>query len=190
MQGRVSSKNMRRFLGLYLLILFLGCGCAARSQQGLPYQSLSGIGVQGKILQPDILAAGGKVLIVPFSAGVYTAASEELDRASLVMMRGMIDGLNDASGRFQVLDLVRGDGTQPDIVITGNIERFEVRKNWMRYFGRSRERLIEFHARVVDQRGELLAVFSYVLKTRYQDMTQTDFLLKAGYDAGLFLRQR
>lgn len=179
---------MRQFLGRYLLILFLGCGCAARSPQGLPYQSLSGIGVQGKILQPDILAAGGKVLIVPFSAGVYTAASEELDRAALLMMRGMIDGLNDAGGRFQVLDLARSDGDQPDIVITGNIERLGVRENWMRYFGKSRERQIEFHGRAVDRQGELIAVFSYVLKMRYQDITQTDFLLKAGYDAGLFLR--
>jgi len=141
--------------------------------------------VHGKAIRPEILRSGGRVVIVPFSAGPDVSASDELNQAALVMIRGMMDGFDARDGRFQVVDQ-RWEG-RPDLLITGRVERFEIEGKWKRYFGGSRRRRLQVSGRVVDGGGELVAAFSYDVSARYQDVSQVDFLLKAGRAVADFL---
>jgi hypothetical protein len=172
-----------RFITTFLLCFLLGCGFLPKAGHD---HGLDLTAVQGQIIQPEVLRAGGGVSIVPFSAGVHTLATEELDGAALILVRGIQDGLMEGRSSIEFLS----DGelvSNPKMIITGHIERMEIRGGWKRYIGGSRERLIEIDGKVVDAKGELVAVFHHMVRVRYQDMSQTDAVLKIGYEIGQFL---
>ena len=76
----------------------------------------------------------------------------------------------------------------PELLITGRIERLETRDGWMRYVGGSRKRFSEVRGKVLDENNALVAIFHYEMEKRYQDISEVDFLLKMGEDVGKFLK--
>ncbi len=147
--------------------------------------------VVGEVTQPHFFRSGCCIVIEPFRAGVGVAASDEFDRLSLIVLRGIMDGLRDGGAEC---DLFHGhDQDQametPDGVISGSIVHLGVRGQWQRLIGGSRQRFVQVEGKAVDAHGELVAVFQHTVTARYQDMTQTDLLLEAGNAIGLFLSQ-
>jgi len=159
-----------------------GCSAVSRVDRS------EGAHVVGQIIDPEALRQGSGVVIVPFTAGVHAAASEEFDRVSLLVLRGIQDGL--AAGGSSLRTVLQGpetDSTPPDLQITGRIECYETRDRWLRYIGGQRKRRIELRGRVVNQYGNLAAEFSYAAQQPYAQIGEMDFLLAAGRAVGIFL---
>jgi len=166
-----------RIFGICVLCLVAGCSFTSRHS--------AADGVRGQVVRPEILTAGGTVRIIPFSPGVRAAASEELDTSAVIMVRGIMDGLNADGRRFQVQDV--GDSAEPDLMITGYIQRMGTSGGWKRYVGGSRRRFVDVQGKVCDRKGNPVAVFQHRVQARYQDMSQQDLMLKVGRDIGEFL---
>lgn len=169
-----------KFLRICLCFVLMGCSF-------LPNHSGESSDVRGRIIQPEVLARGGVVEVVPFSAGVHAAAGEGIDKAALLIIRGVGNGLKDGNDRFKMS--YEPDIDQlADLRVIGRIEQFDTRDRWKRYVGGTRKRFISVKGKVLDRNGSVIAVFEHDLKKRYQDMTHVNFLLQVGEDIGLFLR--
>jgi hypothetical protein len=175
-----------KWLWIFILVFCLGCSGWARRSAHLAHNDVPAPNaIRGTILQPDRLAEGGRIQILPFSPGIFLPASEKADRAALLIMRGIMDGFAASNGLFHVTSVQ--ENAAPDLIMTGRLTRFDLYGGWKRFFGGQRSWIIELDGRVIDRRGELTAVFSHTLRVPYTEMNETDFLLKAGQDIGIFL---
>lgn len=170
---------MIRFLVCISLCSVFGCSAVGHVPQHIsPEKNI--------IVHSSVLAQGGSVLIVPFSAGQGVFASEELNRSALIIVRGIKDGLTENTGRFQVQS--EAADQPPDLLVTGRIERLETQGSLWRYIGGRRYRVIKVIGKVVDKQGVMVAMFQRTLKKSYGEMSEIDFLLQVGKEIGAFLQ--
>ena len=114
------------FAAIVILLLYPGCAWFAPTQ-GSPgaldaTQDRPGrvAGVQtGKILDDQLLRQGGKVLIVPFKAGVNVAADDELDKIALMMVKGIAEALMEKGATFEILGPDRA--READFIVSGYV---------------------------------------------------------------------
>lgn len=172
-----------RLIGVMFLIAGVsGCSVISRSAR------CDGSRVSGQIIDSAVLERDARIAIVPFSAGVEARASEELDRASLLVLRGIQDGLEAAGSPLYVVSQeTAADLDPPDLQIIGRIECYETRDRWLRYIGGQRKRRIELRGRVLTRQGNLVAEFIYERQRPYAQMSEVEFLLEAGRAVGMFL---
>ena len=59
--------------------------------------------VTGTVLDKDLLVQGGDIALVPFKAGPQAEATDELDRLSLMIIKGIKESLDDLQLQFKQL---------------------------------------------------------------------------------------
>lgn len=168
------------FINICLLSLLCGCSFLSRQVRLAPV-------VKGDIINADDLEKGGVVEVVPFSAGFNAVAGEELDKAALVIIRGIEQELTSDGAKFQ-MSYQKGVDQRSDLIMVGRIDRFETYDGWKRYLGGARKRMIKVSGKVLDSSGNIVADFEHQLSKKYGDMSHNDFLLKVGRDIGQFLK--
>ena len=75
-----------------------------------------------QVLDPGAFSAGGKVAFVPFVAGKEAEAGEELDRMSLMMVKGAADAFNSVRTPWQIV--TDENAEEASYVIDGRVEEY------------------------------------------------------------------
>lgn len=113
-----------------------------------------------KVLRPSLLKKEGtSLMIVPFTAGIGVEANQDLDRLSLMIVKGTIDTLNEYTTPFEILNPQEAD--RADLIIQGHItyrKNPKARKSWM---FRSKETTLSVEAKITERKtGSLVLIYS------------------------------
>ncbi len=191
---------MRRW-NILLITIFLSClaaGCGWFSGKPKAVASLSGSPQtpapvtfvrDGKVVDAQSLKEGGKIVIIPFQAGDGVEATDQLDKAALMLVKGIADLLEKEGAPFKVL--TDENAADADFIIKGHITKISkpsLARRWL--FGNSRISL-EVEGRMVEARsGRSILVFAHGQRARVRekDHKQLGYLL--GEDIARFLNER
>ena len=180
-------------LAVFLGILFFLSGCA---WLGLSKSAVGNQGIfeeaavdntfvkTGKVIDAARLKNGGKLLVVPFPAGVNVAADERSDTIALMIVKGIADELKET--RFQVLD--DASARQADLVITGHVTAVGGPARWDKWLLKKSENTVTIEGRMVDAASSatvLIFTHSIQAPARRQDQPQLGYDI--GKDIGRFI---
>jgi hypothetical protein len=114
---------MNRMLSYLALVVVFGfCGCFSSTPKRSSSVFLPEFNATGKVIKPNEFKKGGSLVILPFKAGENAAAGQQLDRVSLMIVKGMIDYLAQEKTPFTVL--TTEEQGKPDLIIDGYINNF------------------------------------------------------------------
>ena len=104
---------------IILLFLCLCLGCASAKAKERPQEgSLTSF----KIFNENSLHKGGRLLIIPFRAGVNIEANDELNRIALMIVKGMVEAIKkENENRFEIISVEQAQDAQ--FVIEGHVTR-------------------------------------------------------------------
>ena len=139
------------------------------------------------VMRPALLKEGASVVVVPFTAGTDVEATQDLQRVSLMVLKGIVGTLQNDNIHLKVFS--SEDAGKADLVIQGHITRRESSvgssKKWLFH---SKAVVLALEARVMERKtGDLVLIFSQEQKA---DLTQKDELTLAqemGKDIAAFL---
>lgn len=141
---------------------------------------------EARVIQPEKLASGGHLLVVPFTAGVGVAANEDLDRISLQIIRGIADTLEVQGSPFKLL--VDADSQEADLVIKGRVTLLDQHKKIKALPGKVRIKSIRVEGSVLGVEDEaLLAKFYETSKSNNQNDSFEAMGYRIGVAIGKFL---
>ncbi|MGE0267622.1 MAG: hypothetical protein AB7S78_04105 [Candidatus Omnitrophota bacterium] len=143
---------------------------------------------EGRMISPQKLQEGGKLLLVPFRAGGNVVATKELDKIAFRMMQGISIALEDNKPDFEIL--INLDQSQPDFLIDGY---FTVKKEssdfLAKWFFRKKKYVLGVEGKLMDANSrEVIAIFS---DTMASNSPQEDFVylgFRIGQNIGDFIR--
>ena len=188
---RITMNHVRSAVLFLVLFFVAGCAWLGLSENAVGNEKISGevtvansFVKAGKVIDVQRLKKGGKLLVVPFPAGVNVAANERLDRIALTIVQGIADELKDT--RFQVL----GDATahEAELVITGHVTVDGESSKWDRWVLRKTRNTVSVEGRMVDAAsGATVLVFTHSVEaaTRREDRAQLGYDI--GRDIGRFI---
>lgn len=155
---------MKRISNFLLVIsLFSFCGCffpfhkhssANPSKKGPQLTS-------AKILSPKLLREAKTLIIVPFTAGENVEATKELDRLSLMIVKGFTLAFQEATPQIKILS--SEEAAEADLVLKGHIIQWSKPERFKKVVMRRKEVLIK-----VDAQVEAPASGRSVLKIEHQ----------------------
>jgi hypothetical protein len=105
-----------------ILLTSSGCLWPFGSNRSSVSGSVPAPAILVEILQPKILANGGKLVFIPFTAGADAEAGQQMDRLSLMIVKGASDAFQEGPSSIQVID--QGDPDAADMILEGHIEEF------------------------------------------------------------------
>ncbi len=124
------------------------------------------------VLRPSFLKKEGtSLIVVPFTAGVGVEANKDLDRLSLMIVKGVIDTFNKDGVHFKIFTSEQTD--KVDFIIQGHITHRvnpEARRGWM---FRPQEAVLSVEAKMTERKsGNLILIYSR--------QRQAQLLMKSG----------
>ncbi len=122
---------MRKYLKniSIVLFLFIVSSCSFLSKKETVLIEREQISVTGSVVDISLLREGEGFLIAPFKAGPGVAATGEMDRLSLIIVKSFVDTFESEKTKIRVL---KGDQTsQADLVVTGYIVRLDQPRGWV-----------------------------------------------------------
>lgn len=173
---------MKKYPFLFIFVLaFWSAGCFfKRSPEHLVVEKPSyHYANAGSIHDITALQKGGRILVVPFTAGTGVAADPELDRIALNIIKGLADVLNENGSGFRVI--TAEEATTADFLLKGHVtERTEPGKlrRWV-MMGRTISLGVQAVMHDPQSRKEL-ATFSYRRQVRQNERSFEEL----GYQIG------
>ena len=102
------------------MISMLLSGCFSSAPVKSSSSGIVSSRVTGKVIKEDVFKKGGTLVILPFKAGVNAVASPQLDRVTLMIVKGAVDYLAEQKTPFKVL--TTEDQGSPQLVIEGYVD--------------------------------------------------------------------
>lgn len=141
--------------------------------------------ITGKMIDPVRLKAGGKILVVPFTAGENVAQTPELDKTALRLVRGFNQEMQDQS-KFIFLN---GDKPQEaDLLIKGRIVRATETKKFPKVFTSKYSRVLAIEGEILAAHGgEPVALFSGQIRNQSSGLRLGDLAETLGERLARFI---
>lgn len=139
----------------------------------------------GKVIDARRLNKGGKLLVVPFSAGANVAADERSDKIALMIVKGVAEELRETP--FEVLDDATAHEAQ--LVITGHVTAGGEPPKWTRWVPGKTRNTVSVEGRMADAaNGATVLVFTHSAQAsaRRKDYAQSGYDI--GRDIGRFIK--
>lgn len=139
----------------------------------------------GKVIDARRLNKGGKLLVVPFSAGANVAADDRSDKIALMIVKGVAEELKETP--FEVLDDATAHEAQ--LVITGHVTAGGEPSKWTRWVPGKTRNTVSVEGRMADAAsGATVLVFTHSAQasTRRKDYAQSGYDI--GRDIGRFIK--
>ena len=190
---------------VFLLAMFLMCGCSRvkvpffgknLSQDNPPkvpdQRSMTAIKFvdEGRVVDLEKLQTGQNLAISPFFPGVGVEFTNEFDRVSLMIVKGITDALgHDSSVNRLRFNFITADSTRPpDKIIKGRITGLtspSTIKKWLPWGGRHS---VEVFGKLVDARtGEVIVTFTDKELSRNKSEGQAEVGYRIGQNIGQFI---
>jgi hypothetical protein len=137
-----------------------------------------------RILDKEKFNKGGRLLVVPFTPGVNVAANEELDRVSLMIVRGIADSLND-NAHFIVLN--SGNADTADLILEGRIVAM-TKPGQIKKLVSKKKKYIAIEGKLIDAKsGDIVCYFTDREESQSRKQPFADLGSSIGQDIGKFL---
>ena len=180
---------MRCIICALLILVFPLCGCSFISQSHR--DSKEAVSVphyveSGKILDPRRLKEGGKVAVIAFKAGEDVEANDDLDKISLMIVRGVSEVL--ASGGGNLKAVFEDDAKTADFILEGHVTKMRGPSTFKRFVLRKLALQLAVEGKLIDRKNNrMVAVFTDAKKfsDKKQDFNQLGATI--GQDIGRFL---
>ena len=166
-----------RMLVLVLFVFVASCAHApvVKKVADLP------VAVTGSVLNQPLLAQGGDLALVPFKAGPGAEANDELDRISLMVIKGIKDSIEHQNTSFRIVDAT---DSQPKIALQGYVQEFSKSRRMMG----SKEDSLNLVGEVwLISTGERILNFSTQRKFNPKKEKPTDAAYELGHEIGDFI---
>ena len=138
-----------------------------------------------KILDQDQFKKGGRILVVPFTPDVDAAADAQLERVSLMIVKGIAESL-DISSRFSVLDSAHANSA--DLILHGRIMTMQETGRLKRLTTFKDKKYIAVEGKMIDAKsGQIVFHFSDNRASQNNKQTFPDLGSSIGRDIGNFL---
>lgn len=180
--------SVKKFICLFVLICALTCiGCSNRASIKVTHGLVGSFSEHARVFQKEKLAQGGNLLVVPFSAGENVESSNELDRVSLMIVKGIADVLAAQNQPFKFM--VREDAQKADFVIKGRIVQVQEQNKSIQLWQRKIRKLsLQAQATILEVESEqVMAKFSLVKEAKDQEKDFDALGYRIGEEIGRFL---
>ena len=172
---------------LCFLLVFLCAGCSwlpgkTKVVQSEPVDRFN----TGKIVNATLLKEGGRLLIVPFSAGANVSADEELDSTALRIVQGIVHRLRDNKPYFDIL--LADNAEDADLFIEGHITKLYEPSFFAYWFLGKKKNIVDVSGRLTTRdTGEVIVIFKKRIKSSKKDDKFTNIGFKIGKNIGDFI---
>jgi hypothetical protein len=176
----------RQIFYLTLSCLLIFCGCFSSTPKRTTHITDPTVSATGQLIKPDEFKKGGRLVILPFKVGENAFASANLDRISLMIVRGMIDYLSQEKTPFTILT-TQDQGT-PDLVIDGYINDFTEPSRMNRWVMQNKKAVLSVEG-YMDVQGTKERVLIFQHKRLMPDPKKDglDLAYALGQDLGRFI---
>ena len=125
------------------------------------------------------------MVMVPFQAGAGVVANEDLDKASLMIVKGFAEILSTEDAGLEVV--LNEDADQADFIIEGRITDFKSFGAWKKWFGK--KKVILGVSGKIKQRGTLktLVAFSDLEEMKLEKIDFEKISYQVGQNLARFL---
>ena len=179
----------RNFCLIFIFVMLSLSGCSwfhhrstisSASSEFNPYVKT------GKIVDAQRLKAGGRVVIVPFKAGADVEADQELDKISLMIVKGFTDIVN-SSGKQIKVDLDQ-ELSKADFIVEGHITGFVKPSTLKRWMPMKSKLTLSVKGKMMDiNSGKTLALFTDIQNSNSQNKDIRQLGLIIGQNIARFL---
>lgn len=175
-----------RRLIVFISIILCCSGCfSSVPKQTPPAADLSG-SPTGKIINRDVFAKGGTLVVLPFKAGEDVVASPQLDRMAMMIAKGAIDYLNEQKTPFTVL--TTQDQGSPELVVEGYIEDMDRPGKLGRLVLRHKKATLRVNGQIiVAATKERVMIFQSTKSMADPKRDGLDIAYQTGQDLGRFI---
>ena len=140
-----------------------------------------------KIIDKALLKKGGKLAIIPFVAGPGVEVNEQLDKISLMIVKGLAEELG-ASGVFEI---VTGEAAKDaDFILDGRITSIGQTAKWEKWATASLKNAVNLSVKgriTAVGSKDIVAVFSDERSARQSQQTRQQLGFMLGQDIGKFI---
>jgi hypothetical protein len=144
--------------------------------------------LKGQLVDLERLSSGGKVLVFPFAAGVGVEAGGQLDKASLMVIKGLSDVFEreDKGGLFTIL--TDENAREADLVIQGHITDIKISSKIGRWGLLKKVKRLSVEGKMLEMNsGKTVAIFSDQTRTGDPDEDLKALGYRLGQNIGKFL---
>lgn len=112
-----------------------------------------------KVVKAERLRQGGKLIIIPFTAGPGVAATDELDRIVLRVIKGIIDVMGTEQSPIEVVTSASKETA--DLLMKGNVIELTEPGGFGKWLRFKKDLSLGIDGQIVDQKtGDTVLVFS------------------------------
>ena len=183
---------MNRFI-FFLPLLVSIFGCSWFHPKGTRYlesqRYLVPFVETGKIVDSKRVKEGGKLYIAPFKAGANVEADDQLDKISLMIVKGILDTLKNEGKSFEILS--PDDASKADLTIEGHVTNIADPSTMRRYVLHNHQKILSVEGKMIDlSNGKTIAIFTDTQKTAQKGEDHKYLGLLVGQDIARFLLNR
>ncbi len=170
------------FVVIFFLTIFSFChGCLFHQQKPSPTaldKSMPAIEQSIKVVDESRLRQGGALLVIPLTAGVGVSATSELERTSLMFVKGIHETLESTDIPVNVIS---EDISKADFVIKGHVLNFQQAQRRQYRFWKKGVTALGFEGRMIDNKTKHdIILFSLRVESSEMDVDTKNL----GYELG------
>ena len=169
--------------GVALIILCCLFGCASRP---LAIHERPGREGLSKVIDVERLRKGGNLLIVPVRGGVGVVATEELDRVTLMIVKGASEYLQQNNTPFQIL--TASNANTADLIIKGHVTKFTKPGGFKKCVLMKQSVQLGVEGQLIDEQSDnLVLLFSRSISSKKSHGSIDDAAYELGQWIGSFI---
>ncbi len=172
--------NRKKIISLLFLCLLVG-GCAWFKKEKSDAPVTQRHDESNKIIDAARLKQGGTIFIVPFKAGPNVAATPQLDRIALMIVKGMAEQINQSQSPFRVLSAENKD--YADFIIQGHITKLTEPQGLKKWPLGKKEKILAAMGYMIEQKTrKKILIFSQQKRSLSKGQGYEDLGLGIGSD--------
>ena len=186
-------KIMRYNAVIKVLLILIACclnlSCESLSGRNRGVIKEQDLNNQNRLMDKMQLIKGGNLLIIPFKAGPGVLANDELNKISLMFVKGVSEILKEQHLSINLLSAANENKAQ--LVMKGHITKLQTSKSPTRWFSGVQMLEINFDGEIVEQKTE--NVLYHFLRYRSEVSKAKDHRALAyemGQDVGRYLAEQ
>lgn len=179
---------MKKIVIFSVIVLFISLGCGFSKRQGIVRPGGDERIIFGKIVMESRLQQGGNLLIVPFKAGTGVEASDELDKAALMIVKGITEKLKEDETLLKIVSAEHAETA--DLEIKGHITQFERPRGMKKWLPKQDSLRLSLEGQLIDlKNGGPVALFSHhaILKLKQDENKAAIYQIGSGI--GRFIQE-
>ncbi len=174
----------------FLLFLLVSSGClfhhAKNEQAVLPTTRSVSI---GQVVDLSKIQKGGNLLIVPFRAGVGVEETTNLQKISLLIVKGISEVIEENNLPFTVLNA--SNAQSADLIMKGHVTRFSETGKTKKWLPTQKKVSFGIEGDIVDREtGNVILHFSHQKIAREKNEDIKSLALNVSRDVGFFIAEQ